>query len=97
MEEQWRVVADFPRYLVSSLGRVKRKAHKRTNANGRICRMPEQLMRVRQMPNNKYPSYIAHCRGSEKGRRRTQNSARIKACSNCFRSQPRQPANCQSP
>lgn len=81
MEEQWQVVADFPRYLVSSLGRVKRRMHERTNANGTICRMPEQLMRVRQMPNNKCPNYIAIAVDLRKqgGERKTVRVSRLVA------------------
>ena len=59
MEEQWEVVADFPRYLVSNLGQVKRRAHDRTNKSGSVTKVFEKLMRSRPMPNNKCPSYVA--------------------------------------
>ena len=59
MEEQWQVVTEFPRYLVSNLGRVKRVTHDRTNKSGSITKVPEKLMSPRPMPNNKCPSYVA--------------------------------------
>jgi hypothetical protein len=59
MEEQWEAVAEFPRYLVSNLGRVKRRAHDRTNKSGSVTKVFEKLMRSRPMPNNKCPSYVA--------------------------------------
>jgi len=81
MEEQWREVADFPRYLVSNLGRIKRKAHIRHNANGRTCRIPEKLMRTRRMPNIKYPNYVAVAVDLRKegGKRKTVRVSRLVA------------------
>jgi hypothetical protein len=81
MEERWREVADFPRYLVSNLGRIKRRAHIRRNTNGRTCRIPEKLMRTRQAPNNKYPNYIAIAVDLRKegGERKTVRVSRLVA------------------
>jgi hypothetical protein len=81
MEEQWQVVAEFPRYLVSNLGRVKRIAHERRNVNGSIVRVAEKLMKLRLAPNNKYPSYkaIAVDLRKEGGERKTVRVSRLVA------------------
>ena len=59
MEEQWQIVADFSRYLVSNFGRIRRRAHERINKSGSITKVPEKFMSPRPMPNYKCPSYIA--------------------------------------
>jgi hypothetical protein len=81
MEEQWRVVAEFPRYSVSNLGRVKRLAHERRNVNGSLVRVPEKFMKLRLAPNNKYPAYkaIAVDLRKEGGERKTVRVSRLVA------------------
>lgn len=81
MEEQWKIIAKFPRYLVSNLGRVKRQAHERINANGQTVQMPEKFMKTRAMPNNKYPSYaaIGVDLRKERGERKTVRVSRLVA------------------